>query len=143
MSETTTASLGWEHRLERAAAGLLECGRLPAHWVSRPHPLLLMVAHERHVVLITPAFVWDRGRELFKPFAERFASDQAMLVLMGPPREGDFAQAMNKGLASIVSDDPSADELHVAVFRALELLEAKVHAESRARTLTQYLFEVA
>ncbi|WP_394845857.1 GAF domain-containing protein [Pendulispora brunnea] len=130
-------------RLARAGDALRHDGRLPPHWVSSPHPLLLMVAQNSHIVLVAPAIVWDRGRELLKPFSDRFAQEGAMLVLMGHPREGDFAQAMNKGLASIVSEEPSPDELHVAVFRALELLEAKVHAESRARSLRRYRYEVA
>ncbi|HWL86060.1 MAG TPA: hypothetical protein VNO21_09680, partial [Polyangiaceae bacterium] len=73
---------GWELSLSRAAEALSSDGRLPPHVdvrVTRPHPLLLMVAHVHHLVLITPAFVWDKGRELLKPFAERFARDEAML----------------------------------------------------------------
>jgi len=133
----------WESRLARARDALQHDGRLPPHWVTRPHPLLLMVAQGPHLVLVAPAMVWDRGRDLFKPFAERFAEEEAMLILMGHPREADFAQAMNKGLASIISEEPTADELHVSVFRALELLEAKVHAETRAKSLRRYRYEVA
>ncbi|WP_394825323.1 HD domain-containing phosphohydrolase [Pendulispora albinea] len=143
LSSGDSRATDWEQRLDKSREDLLRDGRLPPHWVTRPHPLLLMIAQGHHLVLVTPALVWDRGRELFKPFADRFASEAAMLVLMGHPREGDFAQAMNKGLASIVSEQPTPDELHVAVFRALELLEAKVHAESRAKSLRRYRYEVA
>jgi HD-GYP domain-containing protein (c-di-GMP phosphodiesterase class II) len=77
-----------------------------------------------------------------KPFAKRFAESSAMLVLMGFPREVDLEQAMNRGLASVVSAEPTRDELFLAGMRAFELLEAKGRAESRGKWLNRYRYEL-
>ena len=49
---------------------------------------------------------------------------------------------MNRGLASIVSAEPTKDELFLASMRAFELLEAKQRAESRGKWLNQYRYEL-
>ncbi len=110
--------------------------------VTRPHPLLVAVLREGAVVVAAPAEVWDRGRELLKPYASRFAEGSAMLVLIGYPESVDLAQAMNRGLASIVTATPSADELFLAGTRAFELIEAKSRAEMRQKSLTRYRYEL-
>jgi HD-GYP domain-containing protein (c-di-GMP phosphodiesterase class II) len=133
----------WEARLARVGDLLGRDARLQVDGCTRPHPLLIMVTRGALTVLVAPGLVWDRGRDLFKPFAARFADGAAMLVLLGQPRDEDLAQAMNKGLASIVSVEPTADELYVAIFRAFELLEAKYHAETRGKSLNRYRYELA
>jgi HD-GYP domain-containing protein (c-di-GMP phosphodiesterase class II) len=65
-----------------------------------------------------------------------------MLVLVGCPSSVDLAQAMNRGLASIVTAEPSTDELVLAASRAFDLLEAKARAELRQKSLTRYRYEL-
>src|SRR5262249_27822057 len=54
--------------------------------ISRPRPLLGTVRQGARVVLVAPASAWDHGRDVFRPYAEKFAEGQAMLVLLGRPR---------------------------------------------------------
>ena len=49
---------------------------------------------------------------------------------------------MNRGLASIVAEDASLDEMFLAGIRAFELLEAKGRAESRGKWLRRYRYEL-
>jgi HD-GYP domain-containing protein (c-di-GMP phosphodiesterase class II) len=110
--------------------------------VSRPHPLLGVVRRGPLFVLIAPAAVWSRGREVLRPFAAKFAEGEAMLLLLGRPIEPDLAQALNRGLGAIVSMDSSPDEIFVAIHNAFELMEAKARAESRGKWLNRYRFEL-
>jgi HD-GYP domain-containing protein (c-di-GMP phosphodiesterase class II) len=116
--------------------------RLVNEIVTRPHPLLVAVARDELMVVVAPAAVWDKCRELLKPFSARFADSTAMLILMGYPESVDLAQAMNRGLASIVAEDASLDEMFLAGIRAFELLEAKIRAESRGKWLRRYRYEL-
>lgn len=129
-------------KMSRIAEQLAADARLVHETIARPHPLLVAVARDDLMVVLAPAAVWERGRELLKPFAARFAESTAMLVLMGYPGDVDLQQAMNRGLASIVADDPSNDELFLAGVRAFELLEAKGRAESRGKWLRRYRYEL-
>ena len=129
-------------KMNRIADQLTADTRLEHETVSRPHPLLVAVTREDLMVVLAPAAVWDRGRELLKPFAARFADSTAMLILMGYPNDVDLQQAMNRGLASIVAEDASLDEMFLAGIRAFELLEAKGRAESRGKWLNRYRYEL-
>ncbi len=129
-------------KMNRLAAELAADTRLVHETVSRPHPLLIIVARDDLMVVLAPAAVWDRGRELLKPFTARFAESTAMLILMGYPKDVDLQQAMNRGLASIVAEDASLDEMFLAAIRAFELLEAKGRAESRGKWLRRYRYEL-
>ena len=129
-------------RVAKVAEALAHETRFLHERVTRPHPLLIAVARDELMVVLAPAAVWDRGRDLLKPFASRFADSTAMLLLLGKPAELDLAQAMNRGLCSIVSDDASLDELFLAGIRAFELLEAKGRAESRGKWLRRYRYEL-
>src|ERR1700744_4985847 len=75
--------------------------------VTRPHPLLIAASRGEMMVVVAPADVWEKGRDLLKPFAKRFADSTAMVILLGYPPHVDLAQAMNVGLASIVSATPT------------------------------------
>jgi HD-GYP domain-containing protein (c-di-GMP phosphodiesterase class II) len=129
-------------KMTRLAAELARDSRLGSEVVTRPHPLLVAVARDELMVVVAPAAVWDRARELLKPFTARFADSTAMLILMGYPKDVDLMQAMNRGLASVVADDASLDELFLAGIRAFELLEAKMRAESRGKYLRRYRYEL-
>ena len=128
-------------KMARIHAELVRDVRLANEAVTQPHPLLVAAARDDHMVVLAPAEVWDRGRELLKPFARRFADGTAMLILVGFPGEVDLQQAMNRGLASVVSVDPSLDELFLAGMRAFELIEAKSRADKREKSLSRYHYE--
>jgi len=129
-------------KMSRVAAELAKDGRLAGEVVTCPHPLLAAVTRGELMVVLAPAAVWDRGRDLLRPFAPRLADATAMLILMGYPSDVDLAQAMNRGLASIVADAATVDELYLAVVRAFELLEAKGRAESRGKWLRRFRYEL-
>ena len=129
-------------KMNRLAGLLASDTRLVNETVSRPHPLLVAVTRDELMIVMAPAAVWDRGRELLKPFAARFADATSMLILIGYPSDVDLQQAMNRGLASIVAVDATLDEIFLAGIRALELLEAKGRAESRGKSLRRYRYEL-
>ncbi|APR84128.1 GAF domain protein [Minicystis rosea] len=110
--------------------------------IARPHPLLVTVRQDQLFVIVAPAAVWERGRDVLRPFASKLAAGEAMIVLCGRPAEPDLAQALNRGLAALVPSDPSVDELFVAAHNAFELLESKARAESRGKWLSRYRYEL-
>lgn len=124
------------------AARLTADPRLTGRVVARPHALIASIRREQRFVLVIPAAVWDRARDVLRPFAAKLADGEVMLVLLGRPAEPDLAQALNRGLGAIVSADPDPDELFVAVHNAFELLEAKARAESRGKWLNRYRYEL-
>jgi HD-GYP domain-containing protein (c-di-GMP phosphodiesterase class II) len=129
-------------RMTKLYVELTRDERLTNEVVTRPHPLLIAVTRDELMVVVAPAAVWDRGRDLLKPFARRFAESTAMLILLGFPAELDLQLAMNRGLASVVAAEASIDELFLAGMRAFELLEAKGRAESRGKWLRRYRYEL-
>ncbi len=138
MGESEPPRVALMSELYRTLAGDL---RLDGTCVTRPHPLMLAAMRGDHIVLAAPAVVWDRGKSLLLPFATRFANATAMLVLLGYPATLDLTQAMNRGLASVIAERPSLDELFLAAARAFELLDAKGAAESRARSVSRFQYE--
>ncbi len=129
-------------RMAKLFGDLTHDARIVHEVVTRPHPLLVLATRDDLMVLFAPAAVWDRGRELLKPFTQRFADAGAMLVLLGYPTELDVQQAMNRGLAGVIAADPTLDEVFLAGMRAFELLEAKSRAESRGKWLRRYRYEL-
>jgi HD-GYP domain-containing protein (c-di-GMP phosphodiesterase class II) len=116
--------------------------RLSSEIVTRPHPLLVMLTRGESAVVLAPAKVWDGGRELLKPWTAKFAESQALLLLLGAPKDTNVTQAVNRGLAGILPSVPSAEELYVAIARAFELMDAKTRAEHRGKWLNRYEYEV-
>ena len=104
MSAAATTSLD---DLGALAAQLLADPRLAADVVTRPHPLLVLVSRGELSVVITVAAVWDRGRDLLVPFAERVAAGTSLIVVLGRPAEHDFAVAIDKGLVSVLGPRPT------------------------------------
>jgi HD-GYP domain-containing protein (c-di-GMP phosphodiesterase class II) len=134
-------SIGPRGPIEPIYAALKTDPRLAGEVVSRPHPLLAMLAREDYAIVVAPAAVWDHGRELLRPFAERFAEATALLVLLGTPRDPNLVQALSRGLGAILRDNPTNDELVIAVTRGFELLDAKARSEARGKWLTRYRVE--
>jgi len=134
-------SMGPRGPIEPIFAALKTDPRLSGEMITRPHPLLTMLAREEYVVVIAPAAVWDRARELLLPFAPRFTEATALLVLLGRPEDPAIVQALSRGLGAILPAQPTNDELVIAVHRAFELLDAKARAETRGKWLTRYRYE--
>ncbi len=116
--------------------------RLEGYAVVRPHPLLLSIRAESSSLVLLPAAVWDGARHLLHPFADALASGSAALLVTGRPRDPDLGGAVSRGLASLLSEHPSEDELLVAITAAFELLDARARAESRGRLLSRYRYEL-
>jgi HD-GYP domain-containing protein (c-di-GMP phosphodiesterase class II) len=134
-------SLGPRGPIEPIYAALKTDPRLAGETVTRPHPLLAMVARAEYVVVFAPAAVWDRARDILKPFSHRFSDATALLVLLGRPDDLLLVQALSRGLGAILPPTPTNDELVIAVHRAFELLDAKARAETRGKWLTRYRYE--
>jgi len=140
--ESAATSGQVDARLSRLAEDLAQSNRVPGCRVTRPHPLLVLLRRQELAVVVAPASVWDRGRALLSPFAARFAEGTAMWVVLGRPRDADVTRAIDRGLAGVLPGDASADEVAIAVVRALELLEAKGRAETRGKWLHRYRTEL-
>ena len=117
-------------------------GRLADRQVCQPHPLVLLVRAGARIVLIAPAISWDRGREIFKPFAWHFAEARAALVLMGTPSAKGLDEAVHRGLCATVSAEPDVDELFVAIHNAFELIDARKRSEARGQWVDRYRYEL-
>ena len=128
--------------MSEVAAKLAGEARLATCHVTRPHPLLVLSTRDEQSVVVAPNAVWDNGRELFKPYASRFAESRALVILLGHPRDEKLEQAINRGLACILPASPTKDELYLAVERAFELLEAKARAEHRGQWLNRFQYEL-
>ena len=83
---TVESSPAREHDAERVlrphgelAARMAADPRLADRIVARPHPLLVTVRKDQLFAVIAPAAVWDRGREVLRPFSQRFAEGEALL----------------------------------------------------------------
>jgi HD-GYP domain-containing protein (c-di-GMP phosphodiesterase class II) len=110
--------------------------------VVRPHPAIVLVRRQTFEVLIAPAGLWDKARDLLSPWTEKLAAFEARLVLLGRPRDPDLKRALNLGLAALLSPEPSPEELLVALHQAFELLELKARSESRGQWLNRYRYEL-
>ena len=110
--------------------------------LTRPHPLLILVRRAGFLVLIAPASVWDKGRDLLSPYLEKFAAIEARLVLLGRPSDPDLSQALNLGLCALLAEAPAPEEVFVALHQAFELMDVKARSESRGKWLNRYRYEL-
>ena len=108
----------------------------------RPHPLLLLVRSAGFLVVIAPAAVWDKGRDLLSPYSDKFAAVEARLILLGRPNDPDLSQALNLGLCALLSAAPEPEEVFVALHQAIELMSAKSRSESRGKWVNRYRYEL-
>jgi HD-GYP domain-containing protein (c-di-GMP phosphodiesterase class II) len=133
-------------RAVAALASLIEQlsgdARLGGVTVLRPHPLLLMARRGAFSVLIAPALVWDKGRDLLAPYSDAVAAYEARLLLLGRPKDPDLSQAQNLGLSAILTEQPSSEEVVVAMQQAFELMDVKGRSESRGKWLNRYRYEL-
>jgi len=137
--ERDTSTLGL---LNQAGALFATDARLSAELVTRPHPLLLMVVREELSLVLAPATVWDRARDLFVPHAASFADGRSLLYLLGTPEHRGLDAAMSRGLGGFLPANPHPDDLYLAVERGFELLDAKRRAARRAAWVMRYEYEL-
>ena len=110
--------------------------------LSRPHPLILAVRRGEFSVLVAPASVWDKGRDLLRPYLEQFAAVKARLVLLGRPLDPDLSQALQLGVCALLAEAPTPQEVFVALHQAFELMQLKARSESRGKSLDRYRYEL-
>jgi HD-GYP domain-containing protein (c-di-GMP phosphodiesterase class II) len=130
------------NRLSSIAEQLARDSRLADAALARPHPLLLMVRRGPFLILVLPASVWDKGRQLLEPYADKLAAWEARLAILGRPSDPDLGAALNHGLAALLPEQPDADELLVALHQAFELMDVKARSESRGKWLNRYRYEL-
>lgn len=128
--------------LDAVAAMLSSDARFAAYAVSRPHPLVLLVRKGTKTVLIAPGSVWDRGRDVLRPYLKRFAAGDAMLVLLGRVQEPELDRVMNRGLAALLDAEPTPQALYVAIGNAFQMMASRARAESRGKWLNRYRYEL-
>src|SRR5688572_18703265 len=95
--------------VDRLCELLEKDGGFSAYGAFRAHPLIALVRSAGFGVLVVPACVWDRGRSLLSPYAERIAGYRMRLVLLGRPSDPELARAQQHGVCALVSAEPSAD----------------------------------
>jgi HD-GYP domain-containing protein (c-di-GMP phosphodiesterase class II) len=128
--------------MARLAEAIASDARFGHDHLTRPHPLMLMLARDDMSLVLAPAAAWDGAREVFKPFASRFAEATALLLLVGHPNDPALAQALSRGLGAVLPEAASIDEIYIATQRSFELLDAKHRAESRGKWLRRYRYEL-
>ena len=116
--------------------------RFARYAVQRPHPLLLVLANDAHAIVVAPSEVWDRGREILRPFGPKVAGGEAAIVLLGRSSDPEVGQGVARGLVALVAEEPRAEELLVAIQTGLALLEARARAERRGTKLNRYRYEL-
>jgi HD-GYP domain-containing protein (c-di-GMP phosphodiesterase class II) len=133
---------GSRSHIARVAELLSSDARFAAYTIARPHPLLVLVREEGRAILVAPGDVWDRGRDILRPYAQKIAESEVAIVLVGRPQEADLGQAQVLGLVALLPDEARAEELLVAIQTGLGLLEARARAESRAKGLDRSKYEL-
>src|SRR5262245_60104816 len=98
-------------------------GRFSAYGAFRAHPLVALLRSGGFGVLIVPACVWDNGRSLLAPYADRIANYRMRLVVLGRPSDPDLSRAQQHGVCALVSAEPTPDELVIALAQAFELMD--------------------
>lgn len=131
-----------EARMARAADAIAADARLQIDGVSRPHPLLVLAVRGDTSIVVAPAQVWEKSKDLLRPYAERFSAGTAAVVLLGTPKGEDASQAVRGGLATLLPESPSGDELYVALTRTFELLDVRARANSAGKWLNRYRYEL-
>ncbi len=129
-------------RLAALADGL---GRPPSpseDTLTRPHPLLLLVRRAGFSVLIAPASVWDKGRDLLRPYLELFAAKPSAPGAARAPEGSGSRSAARLGAVRIARRGARPEEVCVALHQAFELMSEKARSESRGKSLDRYRYEL-
>src|SRR5262245_47267112 len=111
LRELSPKARGWVDALSSMADRMTGDERLGGAAITRPHPLILMVRRGPYASLMVPAVVWDKGRDLLAPYADKIALAEARVLVLGRPQAPDLSQALNLGLTAILPEEPSTDEM--------------------------------
>jgi HD-GYP domain-containing protein (c-di-GMP phosphodiesterase class II) len=122
---------------------LAEDGRFSGWTIDASDASLVTVRSETFSVVLVPAATWDRERSRLSVYAENIANERTMLVILGRPLDPDFGRALERGVAALVPEEPSGDEVFVAVARAFETMDVKERSASRAKWLSRYRYELS
>ena len=128
--------------MSRIASLLAGEPRFASQLVSRPHPLLVMAHKNGFSVLLLPASVWDKGRQLLAAYGDALAACEMRLLVLGHPADPDLTQALNHGVCALLPEEPAPEEILVALHQAFELMEIKARSESRGKWLNRYRYEL-
>jgi HD-GYP domain-containing protein (c-di-GMP phosphodiesterase class II) len=128
--------------LSTVVAQLRADGRLARAVVTRPHPLIVLVQSDERVVVLAPAAVWERGREVLRPFLVKLAAGEASWIMLGRSKV-ELSLAQSLGLSAVLAAEPSADELFIAISSALRLVETSARSGSRDAWLSRYRYELS
>jgi HD-GYP domain-containing protein (c-di-GMP phosphodiesterase class II) len=149
---TDLAAGGPAPTMNRVAEALRQHVPFSSRRVARPHPLVVEARHtfalpeqareELACVVFAPSAVWDAARDILSGYAEGLARGSVLLVLVGRPRADAMNDASRRGIAAIVEEGASPDEICLAAERAFELLEARASAEASGRSLRRYRYEL-
>jgi HD-GYP domain-containing protein (c-di-GMP phosphodiesterase class II) len=129
-------------RLSEVMRELARDTRLAGSLVVRVHPLLIAVRRRVHQVLLMPSWAWSTWPGLLLPFRDALEHGTAQLMLLGRVPGGDVPVALGQGLAALLSERPSTDELYVALHRAFETLALGDTGQAGRRTLERYRYEL-
>lgn len=111
-------------------------------YTVQPHAGLAVVRDgEGHEVLLAPGHDLGGNDALRRGYAERLATGETALIVLGGTSEpGPTAAA--RGVVAILPPEPALDALEVALRSAFALLEARASAASRGRWLNRYRYEL-
>ena len=106
--------------------------------------VVLLARRDARVVVLAPAAVWDRGREVLAPVrrALRRRARRCCILLGRPARARSRAGPEPRPRARCSPPSPPPTSCFVAMHNAFELLEAKARAESRGKWLNRYRYEL-
>jgi HD-GYP domain-containing protein (c-di-GMP phosphodiesterase class II) len=137
-SDTRNAVQRLSGLLQELARDVRLCGSV----VVRVHPLLVAVRRGAHQLLLMPSSAWGTHQGLLLPFRDAFEHGTAQLVLLGPAPGADLGAALGQGLAALLSERPSADELYVAIHRGFEAMALGATGEAGRQALERYRYEL-
>ena len=128
--------------LDRVAELFSTDARFSAYQLARPHPALLTARRDERTFVLASADLWDKQREVLRPFADRVAAGEATVLLLGRPASPDLSGALALGVTALLPLSPTAQDLVVALATADDLMVTRSRAESRGKWLDRYRYEL-
>lgn len=110
--------------------------------ITRPHSLILALRRNDALLLVVPATVWKRGRDLLQPYWDRSASGQARLIILGSLRAEHLEEALQLGVSAVLPYDCAEASLVIAVINALNAIDLQTTSMRGHESLSRYRYEV-
>ena len=148
------ASSGVTGAMDRVEATVREeAASLAVDDVTRPIPPVVVAwrtlaspdepGGRRVAVVFASAVVWQKDPGTIAPFADRFADQSALVVLVGSAPDFSSTATDVRHVAAIVPDAFDPAHVRLAACRAFELLETRAHASWSGRALERHRYELA